>query len=101
MTSSNLENIEKAKNIINQLIAEVEKGRVYTGKVVSIVPFGLFVEVLPGKEGLCHISEFDTMRIENLNDVVKVGDTITVKVLDINERGQVKLSRKALLLGKK
>lgn len=97
IASSNLEGIEKAKAIIFGLTAEVEIGRVYSGKVTSIMPFGAFVEILPGKEGLCHISEFDKMRIENLNDFAKVGDQINVKVLDINERGQLKLSRKATL----
>jgi len=97
LASSSLEGIEKAKAIINGLTAEVEIGRVYTGKVTSVVAFGIFVEVLPGKEGLCHISEFDLMRIDNLANHVKQGDEVTVKVLDINERGQLKLSRKALL----
>lgn len=97
IVSSNAESAERAKEIIMNLTAEVEIGKTYKGKIASIVPFGLFVEVLPGKEGLCHISEYDTSRIENLRDVVKEGDEITVKVLDINERGQMKLSRKALL----
>lgn len=97
ISSPHLEGIEKAKAIINGLTAEIEIGRNYTGKITSIMPFGAFVEVLPGKEGLCHISEFDKARIENLNDFAKVGDVVTVKVLDINERGQLKLSRKALL----
>lgn len=97
IASANLEGIEKAKGLILGLTADVEIGRVYTGKITSIVPFGAFVEILPGKEGLCHISEFDTMRIANLGDHAKQGDTISVKVLDINERGQLKLSRKATL----
>jgi len=97
IASSNLEGIEKAKAIINGLTSEVEIGKIYTGKVVNIAPFGVFVEVLPGKEGLCHISEFDNTRINNLNDYVKAGDIISVKVLEINERGQLKLSRKATL----
>lgn len=97
IASNSLEGIEKAKAIIHGLTAEVEIGRVYTGKVTSIVAFGLFVEILPGKEGLCHISEFDHSRIANLADHVKQGDMISVKVLDINERGQLKLSRKATL----
>lgn len=97
IAASNLEGIEKAKAIIFGLTAEVEIGRVYAGKITSIMPFGAFVEILPGKEGLCHISEFDKARIENLNDFAKVGDGINVKVLDINERGQLKLSRKATL----
>lgn len=98
IASTNLEGIERAKSIIHSLTAEVEIGRVYAGKVTSIVPFGVFVEILPGKEGLCHISEFDTARIANLADHVKQGDEISVKVLDINERGQLKLSRKATLV---
>lgn len=97
IASNDLEGIEKAKAIINGLTAEVEIGRVYAGKVTSVVPFGVFVEILPGKEGLCHISEFDNQRIANLNDFVKQGDQVSVKVLDINERGQLKLSRKATL----
>jgi len=79
------------------LIAEIEIGRTYTGKVTAIAPFGLFVEILPGKEGLCHISEFSHERVNNLHDLIKTGDIVNVKVLDINERGQLKLSRKALL----
>lgn len=97
IASPNAEGIEKAKAIINGLTAEVEVGKVYNGKVVSIVPFGLFVEILPGKEGLCHISEYDNQRIENLKDFVKEGDRIDVKLLEINERGQLKLSRRATL----
>jgi polyribonucleotide nucleotidyltransferase len=97
IASPTLEGIEKAKAIINGLTSEVEIGRNYVGKVVTIVPFGVFVEILPGKEGLCHISEFDHARINNIADHIKQGDQITVKVLDINERGQLKLSRKATL----
>lgn len=97
IASSDLKGIERAKSIIIGLTADVEIGRVYTGKITSIVPFGLFVEILPGKEGLCHISEYDNTRIADLNQHVKVGEQISVKVLDINERGQLKLSRKAIL----
>jgi polyribonucleotide nucleotidyltransferase len=97
IAAADLDSIEKAKAIIHGLTAEVEIGRTYAGKATSIVPFGVFVEILPGKEGLCHISEFDTSRIANLADFVKVGDLVSVKVLDINERGQIKLSRKATL----
>lgn len=97
IAAADLESIEKAKGIIYGLTADIEIGKTYKGKVTSIVPFGIFVEILPGKEGLCHISEFDTSRINNLADHVKQGDMVSVKVLDINERGQIKLSRKALL----
>jgi polyribonucleotide nucleotidyltransferase len=99
ISASDLESIEKAKGIIYGLTADVEIGRIYTGKATSIAPFGVFVEILPGKEGLCHISEFDTSRIANLDEFVKAGDILSVKVLDINERGQIKLSRKATLAG--
>lgn len=97
ISAANLEGIERAKKIIIGLTAEIEIDHVYSGKVTSIAPFGVFVEILPGREGLCHISEFDHSRIANLADHVKQGDVINVKVLDINERGQVKLSRKAAL----
>ena len=98
LSALSLSEIEKAKAIIHGLIAEVEVGKIYQGKVTSVVPFGVFVEILPGKEGLCHISEFDTARIANLADYVKQGDVISVKVLETNDRGQHKLSRKAALL---
>lgn len=101
IAASDPEAMNKAKGIIEGLLAEVEIGKVYNGKVVSVVPFGAFVEILPGKEGLCHISELDSTRIEDVFAYIKEGDEITVKVLDINERGQVKLSRKATLVAKK
>lgn len=97
ISSSNFADIEKARSIIEGLTAEVEIQRIYTGKITGIAPFGVFVEILPGKEGLCHISEFDNVRIERLEDHVKVGDTIKVKVMDITLQGQLKLSRKATL----
>lgn len=97
ISAVNLDAIEQAKAIINGITAEIEIGKIYTGKVTSVVPFGMFVEILPGKEGLCHISEFDNTRIESLNNLIKQGEAVTVKVLDINERGQLKLSRKATL----
>ncbi len=104
IASSNLQGIEDAKAIINGLTAEVEVGRTYEGKITSVVAFGVFVEILPGKEGLCHISELDSARIENIfeytKDKCRVGDTIAVQVLDVNDRGQVKLSRRALLAKK-
>ncbi|AHK63396.1 Polyribonucleotide nucleotidyltransferase [Chlamydia avium] len=89
--------IEKAKSIIEGLVGEVEVGKVYEGRVTSVVPFGAFVEILPGKEGLCHISEFSKQRIENISDFVKQGDMLTVKLLSINDKGQYKLSHKATL----
>ncbi|MBS0652063.1 MAG: polyribonucleotide nucleotidyltransferase [Verrucomicrobia bacterium] len=96
ISSTNSEGMKRAKEIIHNLTAEVEIGKTYTGRVVSIVPFGIFVEIY-GKEGLCHISELSHARVQNIQDVVKEGEVIDVKVLDINDRGQIKLSRKALL----
>lgn len=97
ISSNNLESIEKAKSMINSLTAEVEINKQYRGRVTAIQPFGLFVEILPGKEGLCHISEYDFFRVDDLNKYVKIGEEISVKLLEINERGQLKLSRKATL----
>ncbi|NGX58543.1 MAG: Polyribonucleotide nucleotidyltransferase [Chlamydiae bacterium] len=92
------EGLDIAIAMVEGLTAEVEIGKIYEGLVKKIMPFGIFVEILPGKEGLCHISEYDNQRIEDLNDVVKEKQTVTVKVLDINDRGQIKLSRKATLV---
>lgn len=97
IASNDAEAIKRAKDIIHGLTAEVEIGKIYHGRITSIVPFGLFVELIPGKEGLCHISEISHKRINNLNELFKEGDMIDVKVLDINDRGQVKLSHKVLL----
>jgi len=77
----------------------VELGKVYMGKVVKIAPFGAFVEILPGKDGLVHISELAPKRVNKVEDIVKVGDKILVKVIDIDESGKIKLSRKKALEG--
>ncbi|MCH9609079.1 MAG: Polyribonucleotide nucleotidyltransferase [Chlamydiales bacterium] len=98
IASSEPEAMKKAKAIIEGLTSEVEIGKTYDGKVTSVVQFGAFIEILPGKEGLCHISELAEGRVEDIHEHVKQGDRISVKVLDINERGQMKLSRKALLV---
>ncbi len=97
IASTNNEAMEKAKAIINNLTAEVEIGKIYKGRITSIVAFGCFVELVGGKEGLCHISELSHTRINNISDHFKEGDLLEVKVLDINDRGQVKLSHKVLL----
>jgi polyribonucleotide nucleotidyltransferase len=96
ISSTNPESMQKAKDIIFNLTAEVEVGKVYKGKVVSVVAFGAFVEIF-GKEGLCHISELAHHRVQNVTDVVKEGDMLEVKVLEVNDRGQIKLSHKATL----
>ncbi|MBT3393500.1 MAG: polyribonucleotide nucleotidyltransferase [Waddliaceae bacterium] len=98
ISSSDAAMMERAKEIVKGLIAEAEIGKTYEGLVKSTVDFGAFVEILPGKEGLCHISELDTSRVDKVTDIVKEGDTISVKVLDVDNRsGKIKLSRKALL----
>ena len=88
-----------ALKTIEGIVKEPEVGEIYRGKVTRIMNFGAFVEVLPGKEGLCHISQLDTKRIEKVEDCVNIGDEIMVKVIEIDEKGRVNLSRKAALLG--
>lgn len=95
IASSNVESMKRAKQIITNLTAEVEIGKIYHGKITSIMPFGYFVEIF-GKEGLCHISEISKTRLQNIHDApFREGDAIEVKVLDINDRGQIKLSHRA------
>jgi len=86
----------KAIEIIENLTKEVEVGSIYTGKVMRILDFGAFVEILPGKEGLVHISELADYRVSKVEDVVKVGDEITVKVIDIDHLGRINLSRRVV-----
>ena len=88
---------QKAVAIIKELTAEAELGRTYLGKVVRVVNFGAFVEVLPGVEGLLHISEIDEQRINEVRDVLDEGQEVLVKVIDIDGQGRVRLSRKAIL----
>lgn len=88
---------KRAIEIINSICAEAEVGKTYNGKVVKIMDFGAFVEVLPNTSGLLHISEIAHERIRNVTDVLHEGDEVQVKVLDIDRSGRIKLSRKALL----
>lgn len=88
---------EMAKAMIERLTKSVEVGTVYLGKVVRTTPFGAFVEILPGKEGLVHISKLSNSRVERVEDVVKVGDEIMVKAIDIDKQGRISLSRKDAL----
>ena len=98
IASTNAEAMAKAKAIIVGLTSEAEVGRIYNGRITSIVQFGFFVEIFPGKEGLCHISEISTKRIQNIHDTpFREGDMVEVKVLDVNDRGQIKLSHRAVL----
>lgn len=88
---------DRAIEIITNLTKEVEVGEEYLGKVTRLMNFGAFVEVLPGKEGLVHISKLDKKRVENVEDVVSVGDEIMVKVIEIDKQGRINLSRKDCL----
>jgi polyribonucleotide nucleotidyltransferase len=88
---------EKALKMIRDIIAEVEVGKVYTGVVKKIVEFGAFVGVLANQDGLLHVSEIAHERVNNVNDYLKEGDTIDVKVLEVDRAGKIRLSRKVLL----
>jgi polyribonucleotide nucleotidyltransferase len=88
---------DKALEMINALTEEPEVGKVYKGVVKSILPFGAFVQILPGRDGLLHISEIDKKRIAHVEDVLGLGDEIEVKVIGIDKEGKIRLSRKALL----
>ena len=87
----------KAREMVEALVQEAEVGKTYTGKVKTTTAFGAFVEILPGVEGLVHISELQHGRTERTEDVLKKGDTVTVKLLEVDERGRLRLSRKALI----
>ena len=92
------EAMDKALEWINGITAVPEVGTVYHGKVVSILEFGAFVEILPGKEGLLHVSEIDWKKTDKVEDVLNVGDEVDVKLLEIDEKtGKMRLSRKALI----
>ncbi|MEK3758677.1 polyribonucleotide nucleotidyltransferase [Paenibacillus sp. FSL P4-0338] len=89
--------IQKARGIIEGIVKEVVVGEIYVGTVRRIEKFGAFVELIPGKDGLVHISQLSTDRVAKVEDVVAIGDTITVKVTEIDQQGRVNLSRKAVL----
>ncbi|MCJ7839686.1 polyribonucleotide nucleotidyltransferase [Lederbergia sp. NSJ-179] len=91
----------KAKNIIEDLVREVEVGQMYLGKVKRIEKFGAFVELFPGKDGLVHISQLDEQRVNKVEDIVSLGDEILVKVIEIDNHGRVNASRKAVLKDQK
>ncbi|KAL8241332.1 hypothetical protein R6Q59_014687 [Mikania micrantha] len=98
ITSRDLTSLEKTKVIISNLTMVPIVGDVYRNcKITSIVPYGVFVEIVPGREGLCHVSELSTDWLSKPDDAFKVGDNVDVKLIEINEKGQLRLSRKALL----
>ncbi len=86
---------EKAYNMIRSLVEEVEVGKIYTGKVKRVLKFGAFVEILPGKEGLVHISELSDHRVRRVEDVLNEGDTVTVKCIEIDRQNRINLSKRA------
>lgn len=95
--ADNKDAIDQAVTRIKNIVAKPEVGEVYEGKVKSIMPFGAFVEIMPGKDGLLHISEIDWKRYETMDGIFKVGDEVKVKLMDVDKQGKLKLSRKALL----
>ena len=97
ISSKSTDDAKMAFEMIRKLTEEVEVGKIYEGKVKRIMDFGAFIEVLPGKEGLCHISKLDFRRVNKVTDLLKVGDTVKVKVTEIDSMGRINLSRKDAL----
>lgn len=95
--ASKVEGLERAMEMIKRIFAEIEVGAMYQGRVVSVTNFGAFMEVLPGKDGMIHISELADFRVNRVEDVVNVGDVIWAKCIGIDEKGRVKMSRKAAM----
>ena len=96
IASTDMEAAEKAKKMIQDLTVEAESGKTYTGKVVRIEDYGAFIEILPNIDGLLHISEISHQRTNNIRDVLKLGQTLQVKVINIDENNKIRLSKKAL-----
>ena len=97
IASADKKNVDEAIDMINDLFQEAEIGKLYMGKVVKILDFGAFVEIFPGTDGLLHISQIDHDRVNKVTDVLAEGDEVLVKVLEVDERGKIRLSRKAAL----
>jgi polyribonucleotide nucleotidyltransferase len=97
ISSSNQSDADEAIRMIREITAEAEVGQVYKGKVKKIMDFGAFVEILPGTDGLVHISELEHRRVKTVTEVLKEGDEVMVKVLDVDRQGKIRLSRKALI----
>ena len=98
VTGLDMDNCKRAMTIVDTIVKDPEPGTIYKGKVTRLMDFGAFVEIAPGKEGLCHISQLDVKRTEKVTDVVNVDDVIIVKVLDIDEKGRLNLSRREALI---
>ena len=96
-----LKGAERAVEMIESVTEEVKIGKIYAGRVSSVKEFGAFIEVVPGQDGLCHISELDTDYVKSVDEVLKIGDAVRVKVISIDDQGRIKLSRKAAMLEEK
>ncbi|MGH7222318.1 MAG: polyribonucleotide nucleotidyltransferase [Gemmataceae bacterium] len=96
IASVNREAADAAKHRIEQIVADVEPGRIYEGKVVKLMDFGAFVTILPGKDGLVHVSQISNERVEKVSDKLKEGDIVKVKVLEVDKQGRIRLSMKAV-----
>ena len=96
IASVNKEAADEARRRIEQITADIEPGQVFEGKVIKIMNFGAFVTLTPGRDGLVHISQLSNERVENVTDVVKEGDTVKVKVLEVDKQGRIRLSMKAV-----
>ena len=97
IASTDKESADIAVNMINEILQEAEVGKLYMGKVVKIMDFGAFVEIFPGTDGLVHISQLDRERVNKVTDILNEGDEVLVKVLEVNDDGKIRLSRKAAL----
>jgi len=98
IVSSNLESGNQCLQVVTDMMRDIQPGEIYTGKVTRVAPFGAIVEFLPGRDGMVHISELDVSRVEQVEDIAKLGDEMTVKVISV-EDGKIRLSRRALLPG--
>ncbi|MCA9298323.1 MAG: S1 RNA-binding domain-containing protein, partial [Phycisphaerales bacterium] len=101
ISAPNGEHIAQARLQVEALCEEIKVGTIYTGKVMSTKDFGAFIELVPGTDGMCHISELAEGYVESVADVVKVGDVVKVKVINIDDQGRIKLSRKAAMKDEK
>jgi polyribonucleotide nucleotidyltransferase len=97
ISSSDKSCVDAAIKMINEILQEAEVGKLYMGKVVKIMDFGAFVEIFPGTDGLLHISQLEHERVNKVTDVLNEGDEVLVKVLEVDENGKIRLSRKAAL----
>jgi len=97
IASQDYEACKKAQAIIMNIVFIPEVGKLYYGKVVRVIPIGAFIEMVPGKDGMCHIKDLEPKRTEKVEDVVNIGDMTWVKVMEIDDRGRINLSRKEAL----